>query len=76
MPAPGAVTSAAGRAGVQIRTAASLGEVRREQWNALAGGHPLLRHEFLHALESSGCVGGSSGGLRGGSEGTAKGTIS
>ena len=27
-------------------------------WNALAGDSPFLRHEFLAALEHSGCVGG------------------
>lgn len=31
-------------------------------WNGLtASGNPFLRHEFLHALEESGCVGGDSG---------------
>ncbi len=26
-------------------------------WDALAGGSPFLRHAFLHALETTGCVG-------------------
>ena len=26
-------------------------------WNALAGDCPFLKHEFLHALEQSGCIG-------------------
>ncbi len=33
------------------------------EWNALAGGQPFVRHEFLHALERTGCVGGRSGWL-------------
>ena len=36
----------------------SLTRVPAEQWNALAGDNPFLRHEFLTALERSGCVGG------------------
>jgi predicted N-acyltransferase len=35
----------------------SLGEIEADAWNALAGQNPLLRHEFLLAMESSGCVG-------------------
>jgi hypothetical protein len=34
-----------------------LGAVDPAAWNALAGGHPLLGHEFLRALETSGSVG-------------------
>jgi len=36
---------------------ASLSEIAPAAWNALAGENPLLRHEFLLAMESSGCVG-------------------
>ena len=36
-------------------------EVAAEQWNALAGGHPFLRHEFFRALEDSGCASPGSG---------------
>ena len=36
---------------------ASLDEVGADEWNALAGGNPLLRHEFLIAMETSGAVG-------------------
>ncbi|MFI4913753.1 MAG: GNAT family N-acetyltransferase [Steroidobacterales bacterium] len=36
-------------------------EVSASAWNALAGDYPFLRHEFLAALEHSGCVGGRSG---------------
>ena len=39
----------------------SLAEVSAEQWNRAAGEHPFLRHEFLHALERTGCVGADSG---------------
>jgi len=35
----------------------SLTEVDAGDWNALAGENPLLRHEFLLAMETSGCVG-------------------
>ena len=36
---------------------ASLSEIEPTAWNALAGDNPLLRHEFLQAMETSGCVG-------------------
>jgi predicted N-acyltransferase len=36
---------------------ASLNEVDAEDWNRLAGQNPLLKHEFLLAMESAGCVG-------------------
>ena len=35
----------------------SLSAIEPADWNALARGNPLLRHEFLLAMESSGCVG-------------------
>jgi predicted N-acyltransferase len=35
----------------------SLDQVDPRAWNALAGGDPFQRHEFLVALEHSGCVG-------------------
>jgi hypothetical protein len=42
---------------VTIRIARSLAEVDADEWNALAGrGRPLLSHEFLLALEESGCA--------------------
>ena len=35
----------------------SIAEIRAGEWNALAGdGQPFLRHEFLLALEQSGCA--------------------
>ena len=35
--------------------------VPADQWNALAGDYPFLRHEFLAALEDSGCVSARNG---------------
>jgi len=32
-------------------------------WNRLAGGHPLLSHEFFHALHQTGCAAADSGWL-------------
>jgi len=39
-----------------LRVLETLGGVAPAQWNALAGGHPFLRHEFLHALHQTGCA--------------------
>ncbi len=47
-----------------MRTAviSNIRDVPREDWNRVTGtGHPFLRHEFLAALESNGCVGESYG---------------
>ncbi|MHB8253233.1 MAG: GNAT family N-acetyltransferase [Acidiferrobacter sp.] len=41
----------------------SMTEVPRDQWNALSGPQPFLRHEFLLALEESGSVGPHTGWL-------------
>jgi hypothetical protein len=42
---------------VEVRVARSLAEVDPAQWNALPGSEsPFLRHEFLHALEATGCA--------------------
>jgi predicted N-acyltransferase len=41
----------------------SLADVEASQWDALAGSQPFVRHAFLRALETSGCVGGASGWL-------------
>ncbi len=40
----------------RLRVADSLAGVPAAQWNALAGAHPFLRHEFLDALTESGCA--------------------
>ena len=42
---------------VQLERLASLRAVDPAAWNALAGDSPFLKHEFLSALETSGCVG-------------------
>ncbi len=40
----------------------SIDDIDARQWNALAGaGNPFLRHEFLAALEHTGCIGPGSG---------------
>lgn len=45
-----------------IRFIDSLDSVAPARWNAIAGcDYPFVRHEFLAALEHSGCVGGDSG---------------
>jgi len=39
-----------------LKVVDSLGAIDPEAWNALAAGHPFLRHEFLHALHETGCA--------------------
>lgn len=34
----------------------TLRQIEPGAWNALAAGHPFLRHEFLHALHETGCA--------------------
>jgi len=47
---------------VTIRIARSLGDVDAEAWNALdPGAPPFLRHEFLWALEVTGCATATTG---------------
>ncbi|MGE3162180.1 MAG: GNAT family N-acetyltransferase [Burkholderiales bacterium] len=45
----------------RLRVAESLAGVPAAQWNALAGGNPFVRHEFLDALIESGCAGARTG---------------
>lgn len=45
----------------QIILSQSLADVPAAQWNALAGDHPTVRHEYLHGLEATGCVGPGTG---------------
>jgi predicted N-acyltransferase len=40
----------------KIRWLDGVGDIGAPAWNALAGDYPFLRHEFLHALESTGCA--------------------
>jgi len=49
--------------GGEIRILESLDAVDAGEWNALAGGNPFLRHEFLHALHETGCASERSGWL-------------
>jgi predicted N-acyltransferase len=44
-----------------LRVMDTLAGVHPEQWNALAGGHPFLKHEFLNALHETGCAGERTG---------------
>ena len=39
-----------------IEVVSSIAGVRSAEWNALAGGNPFLRHEFLSALHETGCA--------------------
>jgi predicted N-acyltransferase len=48
---------------VQLKVLESLADVPAPVWNALAGGHPFLRHEFFHALHETGCAVEKSGWL-------------
>jgi predicted N-acyltransferase len=65
---PGIAVSGERRAGgahstaIEARLLHSLRHVDRDDWNAVAGGdYPFLRHEFLLALEESGCTTAESG---------------
>src|SRR3954452_9254515 len=42
---------------LQLEQVTTLRDIAPGEWNPLAGGGPFLRHEFLMALERSGCVG-------------------
>ena len=48
-----------------IRILDSLESISPDEWNSLgdhaARSNPFLKHEFLHALHTSGCVGGNTG---------------
>jgi uncharacterized protein len=46
---------------VQIRLLTRVSEIPAGEWNALAGDYPFLRHEFLSAMEDSGCTSARSG---------------
>ena len=39
-----------------LKVIGTLEHIERDAWNALAGQHPFLRHEFLHALHETGCA--------------------
>jgi uncharacterized protein len=46
---------------VESHNLTRIGDVPAQQWNAMAGHYPFLRHEFLAALEDSGCASPRSG---------------
>ncbi|HEY4657867.1 MAG TPA: peptidogalycan biosysnthesis protein, partial [Gemmatimonadaceae bacterium] len=46
-----------------LRVVEDLAEIPSAQWNALAGDHPFLRHEFFHALHATGCASAQTGWL-------------
>ena len=48
---------------IHARVLDDLSEVDPSDWNRLAGGHPMLSHEFFHALHQSGCAAADSGWL-------------
>ena len=42
----------------------TISAIPADRWNALAGNdYPFHRHEFLSALEDSGCIGGNTGAI-------------
>ena len=44
-----------------IKILDSIGSIAPQEWNALTAKHPLLRHEFLHALHECGCAAEAAG---------------
>lgn len=47
---------------MQVTIHDAIADIDAAQWNRLAGGEfPFLRHEFLHAAESGGCVSAGTG---------------
>ncbi|MFK8082407.1 MAG: GNAT family N-acetyltransferase [Granulosicoccus sp.] len=47
---------------LKIEVRDSLAEIPADQWNALCDdGNPFLRHEFLHTLDTTGCLGDRTG---------------
>jgi uncharacterized protein len=45
----------------RVEFRSSIDQLDAREWNALGGGHPFARHEFLAALEHTGCVGAGTG---------------
>lgn len=46
---------------MEFSTVARIADIPAEDWDALFNDYPFTRHAFLHALETSGSVGGQSG---------------
>jgi predicted N-acyltransferase len=45
----------------RVEFRSSIDQLDPREWNALGGGHPFARHEFLAAIEHTGCVGAGTG---------------
>ncbi len=54
-PSPAEAASADDHAVVRVVT--RIADLDAAAWDALAGNSPVIRHAFLHALETTGCVG-------------------
>jgi predicted N-acyltransferase len=50
-----------GRKQVAVRVVDSLADVKREEWQRLAGTNPFVSYDFLSLLESTGCVSPATG---------------
>jgi predicted N-acyltransferase len=48
-------------AALRTRTLEGVADVAAAQWNAIAGDYPFLRHEYLAALETTGCAAPATG---------------
>ncbi len=46
---------------LKLKILNSLADIDPDQWNALVGDYPFLRHEFLLAIQDSGCVSAETG---------------
>ncbi|MGB0126169.1 MAG: GNAT family N-acetyltransferase [Rhodocyclaceae bacterium] len=46
---------------MELRPVSAIADVSPVQWDALAAGHPFLRHTFLQAFEATGCASPASG---------------
>lgn len=44
-----------------LKLVTTLADIAPDQWNGLVGDYPFLRHEFLVAMQMTGCVGGETG---------------
>ena len=46
---------------IEARIGSSVGDLPQAEWDALCGGNPFMRHDFLTALELSGSIGPGTG---------------
>jgi len=56
-PAKAAESNLAEAEGTIVRVVTRIADLDPAAWDALAGESPFIRHAFLHALETTGCVG-------------------